>query len=147
MEESIKAHIISSYRITGYHKPELAVRLGVTLKTVYNYAKKYNLDEHGNDFPSVEEVAIFIKPLDVFVDDYLKRSYRLCNYNKSKLTTLLGISVKTIQSMCKRLKLDENKKIKLLKKVIPKEYTSKDFFCMQPVTQEQRDSWYNRDYF
>lgn len=147
LDDVVGEYVLKCYQLCNYSKSELARKLDITLRTVRNYNRKYDLDAQPRVIIPARR-TMQIKRLETFIKHYIAKCYRLCDYNKSELAFRVGMSVRTMRIHCQKHNLDDKKIIKVPRKsrTTKSEY-SKDFFCMQPVTKEQRDDWYNRDYF
>jgi hypothetical protein len=88
-----------------------------------------------------------IRPLKEFIRIYFTKVYYLCEGNRSEISRKLGLSIRTVRSYCntfnlKGYKIDEEIIIEPIKNI-----HSLDETGYRGVTPEQRDNWYNKDYF
>lgn len=148
LNQFLSVHLAHCYKLCRYNKSELARRLDITLRTVRTYCHDFKLNDvqlEENNLPSKSHL---VKPLEHTIKEYITKAYKQCNYCKSELARRLEINVRTVRTYCKKYNLDANKvkKVPKPKKVKLPEYP-RHFYCMEPVTKEQRDDWYNRDYF
>jgi transposase len=88
-----------------------------------------------------------IKPLREFVRIYFIKVYYLCGGDRSEISKKLGISVRTVRNYCNMFdlrgcKIEEETIEEPIKNIHSLEETG-----YRGVTPEERDKWYNKNYF
>jgi hypothetical protein len=137
-----------AYTSCGYNKSLLSEVSGISRRTLTNLKHKYPfLFEKRSTGTNPERVNI--RSFDEELREYIVFLHAKCGGRVTLITEILGVHHKTTRAFLNKFGLAIIKKESKPPKPKPLKQLIKEdkFSCMPKLTTEERDNWYNKDFF